>query len=345
MAPSLWGKTADGQPVYRFVLQKHSIRAEFTNFGATVLSLQVPDGHGIVRDVVLGYDDLASYEKSENLFGATVGRVVNRIAGAEFTLNGRTYHLDRNEGENCNHGGFKGYHKRVWQIGESGEDYQGFFLDSPSGDQGFPGNLRLHVRFELKDYALAIHYDAVCDEDTLCNITNHCYFNLNGQGNGSIEDHYLQIFAGDYMPLRGKDSIPDGVIRPVRGTPFDFMQLKRIGSDIDADDPQIAYGHGYNHNYLLNLRQGMVKTAARLESKSSGLGLEVRTDMPGLEYYSGNELPKETGKQGVSYGFRSGVALETQFAPDSIHHPSFPSCILPAGKVWHSLTEYRFFWS
>lgn len=249
--------------------------------------------------MILGYDTLADYERGEMLFGATVGRVANRIENAAFVLNGLQYHLDKNEGENCNHSGFHGFHKRLWTAGAGCGSSQEFILQSPNGDQGFPGNLCLSVTYTIRDDgAFLIEYKAVSDQDTLLNVTNHCYFNLNGHDQGNILNHRLQLFSMEYMPLRGTDSIPEGMIQNVLSTPFDFTTPKKIGQDIERDDIQIHYGHGYNHNYHLADAKGAVKTAAKVECDESGIGMEVRTDMPGIQFYTGNELKEEPGKGG-----------------------------------------------
>ncbi len=340
----LFGKTKNNKEAHLFQIENEGVRAVLTDYGATVVTLEVPDRDNRRRDVILGYDTLEEYENGEMLFGSTVGRVANRIENAEFVLNGRQYHLDKNEGENCNHSGFRGFHKRMWTAGAGTAHSQEFILQSPAGDQGFPGNLCLSVTYSIRDdWAFVIEYKAIADQDTLLNVTNHCYFNLNGQGNGDILDHLLLLFAMEYMPLRGSDSIPDGSVQNVLSTAFDFTSPKKIGQDITHDEKQLHFGNGYNHNYRLADAKGAVKTAAKVECAESGIGMEVRTDMPGIQFYTGNELCNEHGKGGAVYGSRSGFALETQFVPNSINNPNALSCILREGICWQSKTLYRFY--
>ena len=232
----------------------------------------------------------------------------------------------------------------MWTAGVGTATSQEFILQSPDGDQGFPGNLCLSVTYSVRDdWAFVIEYKAVTDQDTLLNVTNHCYFNLNGQRNGDILNHLLQLFAMEYMPLRGTDSIPDGSVQNVFSTAFDFMSPKKIGQDITHDEKQIRFGNGYNHNYRLSDAKGAVKTAAKVECPESGIGMEVRTDLPGIQFYTGNELCNEHGKGGAVYKSRSGFALETQFAPNSINNPNALSYILREGICWQSKTLYRFY--
>ena len=339
-----FGETENGEEAHIFLIENGDIRAELTEYGAAVISVTVPDREGNPRDVVLGYDTLKEYENGEALFGATVGRVANRIENARFELEGKSYTLDKNEGENCNHSGFHGFHKRMWTPGKGSASNQEFLLISADGDQGFPGNLALSVNYTLRDDgALVIEYRAICDKDTLLNITNHCYFNLQGQGKGDILEHNLQVFSLEYMPLRGKDSIPNGAICNVLSTAFDFTSPKKIGRDIRNGSCQMEFGNGYNHNYHLSDTKGSVKTAAKVECQESGIGMEVRTDMPGLQFYTGNELKGIRGKRGATYEKYSGFALETQFAPNSINTPTFLSCILRKNMDWTSKTLYRFY--
>lgn len=353
-----FGRTKNGEEAHLFFISADmnpGIQVALTDFGAGIVSVLVPDRNGKTVDVVPGYENAAGYEESSAAFGATVGRVANRISGAKFSLGGKVYQLDKNDGENCNHSGFDGYHKRLWKVSEATGSSVTFEMESPDGDQGFPGNLRLSVCYRVSDaQTLQISYTAVSDRDTPLSVTNHCYFNLNGHASGTILAHTMQIFAQAYTPLKGPDYLVDGSVAPVRGTPLDFTSPKRIGQDIDSDDLQIVYGDGYNHNYVLHSLKdhaeamqevsgsGEKKLAARARGERTGIVLEVFTDMPCMQFYSGNALEAETGKNGAAYGRRIGFALETQYAPDSVNQPGFEPCILHAGETWGSVTEYRF---
>ena len=336
--------------------EKPGIQVALTDFGAGIVSILVPDQNGNPVDVVPGYENAAGYEKSSAAFGATVGRVANRISGAKFSLGGKVYELDRNDGDNCNHSGFDGYHKRLWKVSEATGSSVTFEMESPDGDQGFPGNLRLTVSYRVTDtQTLRITYSAEADQDTPLSVTNHCYFNLNGHASGTILDHTMQIFAQAYTPLKGPDYLVDGSVAPVRGTPLDFASPKKIGQDIDSADLQIVYGDGYNHNYVLSgagddmgaadrgpSGHRAKKPAARAQGDQTGIVLKVYTDMPCVQFYTGNALETETGKDGAAYGRRIGFALETQCAPDCVNQPGLGSCILRAGETFGSVTEYRF---
>ena len=339
----MFGTTREGQPVFLYRIANAGMEAVLTEYGACLVSLLVPDCTGGIRDVVLGYDCLSQYEKGTAVFGATVGRVANRIAGASFELGGKTFRLDRNEGENCNHSGFCGFHRRVWRVNSLSAAGIEFFLESPDGDQGFPGNLRLSVCYSLTDDgALQIRYRAVSDADTLLNVTNHSYFNLDGQGSGDIMDHRLQIFADRYMPIRGEDSIPEKTPAGTAGTAFDFSAPARIGDHMDSADPQLAFTHGYNHHFIIADRKGKPARAACLYAPRSGICMEVETDLPGIQVYTGYYLEEEPGKADARYMPYGGLALETQYVPDSIHIPGAQPCILKAGEEWASVTRYCF---
>lgn len=343
-----FGVTSNGEEAHLFTIRMGQMKAVLTDYGASLQSLMVPGADGALRDVVLGYDTLEEYEKGSDLFGAVVGRVANRVSGASFELNKRTYYLDQNEGKNCNHSGFRGYHLRMWKKKESMEENDGssvtFFLDSPDGDQGFSGNLRLAVTYSLRDdNALAIRYRAVSDCDTALNVTNHSYFNLKGQGEGDILDHRMQIYSMFYTPIGGADQIPDGSIQSVLSTPFDFSCPKNLGQDIRYENVQLRYGNGYNHNYVITANKGEMKTVAKVFSRQSGIGMEVRTDLPGVQLYTGNELARQRGKNGAWYEARSGFALETQYYPNSLNTPGFIPCILRENTPWDSKTVFRFY--
>lgn len=339
-----FGKTLRGKDVSLYKIAGGGLQASLTDLGAALVSLIVSDRDGNRRDVVLGYDNPISYEKGTALYGATIGRVSGRIEHAEFTLNGRAFHLDANEGGNCCHSGFNGYQKRIWDTKEVSDSQVTFTIKSPDGDQGFPGNLELAVTYSLAEKnELQIIYRAFSDQDTLLNMTNHSYFNLNGQGNGDILDHKVQILAEYFTPLRGMNSIPTGEKRRVLSTPFDFTVPHRVGERIGLPDEQLIYGRGYNHNYVLAMNKGPFRTAARIFSEESGILMEVGTDLPGLQFYTGNQLEEERGKCGSIYGPHSGMALETGFFPNSINTRGFTPPVLRENIVWKSVTAFRFF--
>ena len=291
--------------------------------------------------MVLGYDDVAAYEANGCFFGALIGRHGNRIGGASFELNGVTYELEKNDGENNLHGGTPGYHKVMYQV-ETSDDSVTFSRTSPHMEQGYPGNLDLSVTYTLTDdNELKITYTAKSDQDTLCNMTNHSYFNLKGHDGGEITDHNVWIKANGFTET-SDDLIPNGTIVDVTGTPMDFRTKKAIGDDIGADYKPLVIAGGYDHNYALDKKSGVLEKVAELSEDRSGRTMEVYTDLPGMQLYTGNFIEKENGKGGTVYKKRNGVCFETQFFPNSIHVPSFDSCVLKAGETFTSTTIYRF---
>ncbi len=341
MTVSPFGTTKTGRRADLITLDNGRLQCAVTTYGAALVSLDVPDRSGARRDVVLGFDTLADYETQTAFLGATIGRYANRIGGSRFTLNGREYPLPANEGPNQLHGGF-GFDKRIWAY----EEVQGgvkLSLTSPDLDQGFPGELKAAVTYTLTGSALTISYSAVSDRDTLCNLTNHSYFNLNGQGSGTAMDHVLQLNASAFTPVSDSACIPTGELRPVEGTPMDFRSPTPIGLRIHQEDEQLRFGRGYDHNWAVDGPAGTLRTAAVVESRESGIRMEVRTDLPGIQFYTANGLAgNPAGKGGAVYRNRDAFCLETQYFPDSIHHPDFIQPILPGGKVWTSQTVYSF---
>ena len=376
-----FGKTEDGRTAGLYILQSpDGMRASVTDYGATLVSVAVPDRDGIMRDVVLGHDDVSGYEKGSGHIGATVGRFANRIAGARFELNGKTYDLSANNGPNCLHGGRNFYRDRFWgtrisftsvlasdvmatYASESIADKDPtkgvrglhdntitFFLDDPSDSQGFPGNLHAEVTYSLPGNGeLRIEYRAVADEDTPVSFTNHSYFNLSGHDSGSVMDHVIRINASHYMPVDA-GLIPLGDPAPVEGTPFDFRSKKTLGRDIDMDDEQLGFGGGYDHDFVLdgeeNESEGrLLKRAAVMYSSESGIRMDVMTDMTDMQMYTANMLDAEPGKDNSYYLRRGAVCLETQFRPDAVNS-SDPAvregCILKAGEEFRSVTIYKF---
>ncbi len=344
MRQQSFGKTEDGQQADLYTLtNKKGMQVAITNFGGTVVSLKVPDRSGKIEDVVLGYDKLDDYAAGKAYFGATVGRYANRIARAKFTLDGITYTLPKNDGDNHLHGGFN---KRVWTAKDvssgAGEALELNYL-SKDGEDGFPGNLSVKVVYKLtEDNELRIDYSATTDKDTVINLTNHCYFNLAGQGNGDILRQRLMI-RSDRFTAVDASLIPTGALQSVKGTPFDFTKETAIGARIEQDDPQLKLGKGYDHNFVLNGgAQGALSLAARARDPQSGRGLEVWTTEPGLQLYTGNFLDGMRGKEGKVYKRHYAFCLETQHFPDSPNHPDFPSTELKPGQRYQSTTVYKF---
>lgn len=348
MEAKIFGRTKEGKTIYQYKIQQGKMSAVITEYGTAVLSLMVPAADGKLQDVVLGYDTLQEYEEKNYIIGGTVGRIANRISGAAVELNRKRYLLEKNDGENFRDGGNCGFHKRIWQkkSGES-EDSESeitFFLESPDGDQGFPGNIHMEATYSLRDdMAFVIEYHVISDQDTLLNLTNRSYFNLHGQENGDILDHILQIYSTMYMPLRGYDRIPSGITANIVCTPFDFGCPKKIGRDLYKEDIQIKYGNGYDHNYVIAMNKGAMKTVANVRSEKTGIGMEVRTNLPGLQFSSGNELGIQKGKGGMIYYDHSGFTLEPQYWPDSINIEGFLPYVLRKGMPWNSKTVYRFY--
>ncbi len=339
-----FGKTRDGVPVEQYVLRNaNGIVAKIITYGATMTDLLVPDRNGRTASVVLGFDRLDGYLGDEPYFGSTIGRVANRIAGATFQLNGQTYKLAANNGPNSLHGGLKGFDKVVWRAqpraGE-GDPSVVFTYRSADGEEGYPGNLTVTVTYTLtRQNEVRLDYSATTDKATPVNLTNHSYFNLAGEGSGTIVDHELMIPAQSFTPTDAA-LIPTGQIAPVRGTPVDFTTPTRIGARIDKV-PGPPPG-GYDHNYVLP-PHAQLALAARLTEPKTGRVMEVMTTEPGIQFYSGNFLDGTIrGRSGVAYVKHAALCLETQHFPDSVHHANFPSTILKPGERLTSETVYRF---
>ena len=342
-----FGKTKDGQSVEQYMLKNaNGIEARIINYGGIVTHLFTPDRDGQRADVVLGFDSLAEYEKGHPFFGCIVGRYGNRIAQGRFTLDGKTYTLAKNNGENHLHGGRKGFDKYVWKAEELKTSAgQALVLShtSPDGDEGYPGKLQVTVTYTLTDAnELRIDYRATTDKATPINLTNHSYFNLAGQGNGDILGHEVLINADRFTPV-DETLIPIGELRSVAGTALDFRKPTGIGKRIDQDEEQTRYGKGYDHNWVLNKTGGELSLAARVHEPRTGRVLEVSTTEPGVQFYCGNFLDgKQVGKEGKSYQHRYGFCLETQHFPDSPNQPAFPSTILRPGEEYKSTTIFKF---
>ncbi len=343
-----FGKTADGQRVEQYVITNNNgMEVAISTYGATVVSLKVPDRNGKFEDVVLGYQDLSGYESDKVYFGVIVGRYANRIAHARFALDGETYTLAKNNGDNTLHGGVKGFNKAVWSAKRiSSVDGQSMEFShlSKDGDEGFPGNLQVTVVYTLTDgNELRIEYSATTDKKTVLNLTSHAYFNLAGAGAGNVLSHVLQIEADQFTPV-DQGLIPTGELRDVQGTPFDFRKATAIGARIDEADEQLKLGGGYDHNFVLRRpREGEVSLAARVAEPSSGRVLEVWTTEPGIQLYTGNFLDGTIkGKGNVAYQKRSAFCLETQHFPDSPNQAKFPTVVLNPGATFHSMTSFKF---
>ena len=338
-----FGITKDGKEVFLFSLEnKNGVKVEVTNFGANLVNVFVPGKDGKVEDVVLGFDDVAGYEANPSFFGAVIAPSANRIGGASFELNGETYFLKKNNGENNLHSDEElGAHKRVWDITEN-EDSVTFVLKYTDGELGFPGNKEFKVTYSLDDEnGLKISYEASSDKDTIINPTNHSYFNLKGHKEGTIEDHKITLLASNYTPA-DEASIPYGDIVSVEGTPMDLREELVIGEKIDSDFDQLNFAVGYDHNWVTDNCNGEVRKIATVKAPGDVRVMEVYTDLPGVQFYAGNFIDPQTGKDGASYAKRSGLCLETQCYPDSIHKPNFPSVVYGPTKAYKSTTIYKF---
>jgi len=343
-----FGSTPDGQAVELFTLTNpQGLEIKAITYGGIIISLKTPDAVGQFADIVLGYDNLQDYIDASPYFGAIIGRYGNRIGGAQFELNGESYALAANDGPNHLHGGVMGFDKVVWE-GKPFESDSGvgvvFSYTSPDGEEGYPGTLQVQVTYTLtRSDELIVDYMATTDQPTPVNLTQHSYFNLAGDGAGDILDHELMIAADQITPVDAT-LIPTGEQDPVEGTPFDFRTPHRIGERISANDPQIEFGGGYDHNFVLNgTLAGDLTLAARVSEPTTGRTLEIETTEPAIQFYSGNFLDGSiTGKGGAVYEFRTGFCLETQHSPDSPNKPGFPSTILRPGEEYRSRTVFRF---
>lgn len=332
-----FGKLPDGKETFLYTISGGGIAVGVSDLGATLVSVYVPDADGNCVDVALGYDDAAGYLGGTSFLGAIVGRSANRIKGSAFSLGGRTYALTPNENANNLHSGPDFYHTRMWTVTACSDSSISLHLDSSSGDQGYPGNASIDVTYRLDEQGgLHITYDAVSDHDTIFNLTNHSYFNLAGQGSTNTAMDQVLMLPARVFSVADDQSIPTGEMRGVEGTPMDFRTTKAIGRDIGQDYEPLNLQGGYDHNFEV-----FCNPCAVLSDPVSGRTMAVYTDLPGIQFYAGNFL-EETGKGGIVYGKRSGVALETQFYPDSIHHPEWAQPVTRAGEKYHTETVYRF---
>lgn len=342
---SAFSKIIDGKKISSYEIGNGQITAHFTNYGARIVGLQIEDKNGEATDVVVGFKDIDGYLKTtEPYFGATIGRYGNRIAGGKFKLDGIEYQIPLNNGQNALHGGKKGFQDVVWSVSQPDNRTLIFTYVSEDGEQGFPGELSTKVTYSITDSnEIRMEYEASTDKKTVVNLTNHAFFNLNGEGSGMILNHTVQIFADKFIPV-DSNLIPTGELKSVTNTPFDFTREKTIGERIEAGDEQLKFGKGYDHNYILNGKEGNgMFHAARVKGDKSGIVMDVFTQEPGMQFYSGNFMQgKNTFKNGSKDDFRTAFAMETQHFPDSPNQPSFPSTVLNPGEKYHTISIYRF---
>lgn len=343
-----FGVTPEGKEVVQYTLKNtNGITITIITYGGIITSLKTPNKDGVSEDIVLGYNSLDDYIKSSPYFGAIIGRYGNRIAKGKFSLNGTTYTLATNDGQNHLHGGLKGFDKVVWSATEETAEHSASIklsYTSKDMEEGYPGNLEVSVTYTLtSDNTLAIAYQATTDKTTVVNLTQHSYFNLSGDFSQPILDQELQINADTYIPV-DETLIPTGKLEPVEGTPFDFRTMKAIGKDIAVANDQLKKGLGFDHCWVLNDQDKGMRYAAKAYDPKSGRVLEVTTDEPGIQFYSGNFLDGTLpSKNGGTYAQRSGFCLETQHYPDSPNQKDFPSTILEPGNVYNSKTTFKFY--
>ncbi|MHC8947752.1 aldose epimerase family protein [Sphingobacterium hungaricum] len=341
-----FSETIDGKAANLYTIKNSSgAEVHLTNFGARIVGLLVPDKDGKLTDVVLGFNKASSYNNPEEpYFGTIVGPFGNRIAKGKFTLDGKTYTLPTNNGLNTLHGGFKGVHFANWEAKEVTPQKVTFAYTLPDGNEGYPGNISMEVTYSFNDKnELTIDYKATSDKNTHLNLTNHAYFNLNGEGSGTILDHELKLFANEYTPV-DSTLIPTGELAPVKGTPFDFTKAKTIGLNIDDQDQQLTYGKGYDHNFVLDktVVEGL-NHAVTISGDKSGIVMDIYTAEPGIQFYSGNFMgDKVTLKNGVKDSFRTGFCLEPQHFPDTPNQTKFPSTLVKAGDTYSTKSVYKF---
>ncbi len=336
-----FGHTPEGTAVDLYSLGNGKLEVGIMTYGGIIVSLRTPDRNGKLDDVVLGCNSVEEYVAQTAHFGGTIGRYANRIAHGSFQLDGQTYNIPKNNGDNALHGGIRGFDKVVWTAREITNGIELTYV-SKDGDQGFPGTLTTTVRYTLKGNALRIEYSATTDKDTVLNLTNHSYFDLAGQGTGDVLGHVLKIDASRMTPVDAA-LIPTGELKPVAGTPFDFRTPHAIGERIDADDAQLRLGQGYDHNFVLDHAPNQLAEAAEVYEPTTGRILRVLTTEPGVQFYTANHLDGSiTGKEGRVYKRRYAFCLETQHFPDSPNHAGFPTTELKPGQKFHSVTILEF---
>ncbi len=344
MTKRLFGTTKDGREVYAYeISNSKGMKAEIINFGAIVTKLFVPDAKGEVKDIVLGYDTVAEYEVNDCFFGATIAPSANRIGNARFTIDGVDYQVDVNDGQNNLHSHIDlGSHKQIWDAKEA-EGGVKFSLAIKDMEMGFPGNKEISVTYTISESnELKLEYKGVSDKNTIINPTNHSYFNLSGaDSETTILDNVLTLNAAHYTPV-AKGAIPTGEIAPVNGTVMDFTKGLTVGDHIDDNFEQLVITSGYDHNFVIDDYDGTVKKIAEVKDPKTSRKMEVYTNLPGVQFYAGNCVGEQLGKNKARYGKRCALCLETQFFPDSVNKPEFPSCIFGPGKDYSSITIYKF---
>lgn len=344
MERKAFGKFADGEEATLYTISNtKGMYAQITDFGASIVSLVVKDKDGKNTDVVLGYENAETYQQQMASFGAVVGRNCNRIANAEIVIDGVTYQLEKNDNENNLHSGSQATSRRLWDAEEQTADKITFVIKDAEGQQGYPGNAVMKVTYEVTEAnELSITYHATADKTTVFNMTNHAYFNLNGAGSGTAMDQILQIRASHYTPVIDAKSIPTGEIASVEGTPFDFREAKPMGRDIEQANDQLSYGHGYDHNFVLDKERAGLEKIATAYSTKSGIKMDVITDCIGMQLYTANFIQGQKVQGGAVCKERDAFCLETQYFPNSINEPNFTTPLTEAGKSYDTKTVYAF---
>ena len=339
-----FGKTKEGNTVTKYLLKnKNGMEVAVMDLGATIVSVLVPDREGVNRDVVLGYDTSQEYQDHTCYFGAVIGRNANRIGGAKVVLDGKEYQLEKNDNGNNLHSGKNGFNSVIWNVEQQKEDEITFSYLSKDLEQDFPGNMTAKVTYTVTDdNALSIAYEAVSDQTTVANFTNHAYFNLNGHNCGSVRRHWVRLLASSFTPVKETGSIPTGEIWPVEGTPMDFTKGKVIGEELASDYHQMRLVKGYDHNFVIDGWDQTLRKIAEVEGEQSGITMKVYTDLPGVQFYTGNFLEGVRGKRNMIYHDNSGFCLETQYYPNAANEESFPSPVLKKGEKYDTTTIYQF---
>jgi aldose 1-epimerase len=347
MTKTVFGKLSDGREVFQYTLtNREGAVAQIINYGATITSLRIPDRNGKIEDVVFGYDSLQGYIDGSSYFGAIVGRYGNRIGKGQFQLDGKQYQLTINDGENHLHGGKVGFNKVLWEaqiLNDAADPSLQLKYVSRDGEEGYPGTVTLKVTYTLTEKnEMRIDYEGITDKPTILNPTQHSYFNLSGKFTNAILGHQLMIVSDAVTPV-GTGLIPTGQLMNVENTPFDFRAAREIGARINDSNEQLAFGKGYDHNWVLRGNSGQVRKAAELYEPASGRLMTVLTDQPGLQFYTGNFLDGTAkGKNGIAYQHRTGLCLETQAFPDTPNKPQFPPITLRPGQTYRQVTIYQF---
>lgn len=338
-----FGILSDGKKASLYsITDGNGCELRVTDYGATIVSYFVPDKDGKIRDIVLGYDSAPEYEKNSCYFGAVIGRGCNRIRDGRFSLKNIEYQLDKNDRGNNLHSGKKGFDRRIWEVVDKNKREILFRINEKDMENGYPGNMTAEVRYCFEDVGkLKITYNAVSDKDTVANMTNHSYFNLNGHDGGSVENHMMTLNAKFFTPNEDECAIATGEILAVKNTPFDFTEGKCIGDGINEENRQLKFVGGFDQNYVIEGQSGVLRKAAEACSSDSGICLELYTDTPGIEFYAGNMIPEHTGKKNVVYGKRCGFCLEPEYFPDSINISHFKQPFIKAGEKYESVTVIR----